>query len=69
MNVIGKQFINGERVARSEQKLYSYDAATGEALPYTFYQALPEEADAAAKAAAAAYPLYRKTGLQERADF
>ena len=69
MNVIGKQFINGERVAKSDKKLYSYDAATGEALPYTFYQALSEEADAAAKAAAVAYPLYRKTSLQDRAEF
>lgn len=69
MQVIGKQFINGERVAKSTEKLYSYDAVSGETLPWTFYQALPEEANAAARAAAAAYPLYRKTSLQDRADF
>lgn len=69
MNVIGKQFINGERVAGSEELLYSYDAASGEALPYRFHQALVEEVRAAAEAAAAAYPVYRKTSLAERAGF
>lgn len=69
MNVIGKQFINGERVAGSDELLYSYDAASGEALPYTFYQALVSEVDLVARAAAAAYPAYRKTSLEERAVF
>ncbi len=69
MNVIGKQFIGGERVGASGKTFCSCDAATGEALPYVFYQAGEVEVQAAARAAAQAYPGYRHGSLSDRAAF
>jgi NADP-dependent aldehyde dehydrogenase len=47
----------------------SIDAARGVPLPYTFFAASEAEVGLAAEAAARAYPVYRKTGLEERAGF
>jgi len=69
MNVTGKQFINGQRVAQSEVTFHSFDAATGNALPYTFFEATQVEVLQAVDAAAAAFPHYRQTGIEERAVF
>lgn len=69
MNIIGKQFINGQRVARSTVTFSSFDAATGNALPYTFYEASGEEIRLAVAAASAAFTRYRQTGTEERAVF
>ena len=52
--ILGHNYIGGQRSACGTVKLQSVDASTGEALPHDFYQATPEEVDAAAKAAAAA---------------
>ena len=54
MQIVGKQFIRGERVASSAKTFVSYDAAEGVSLPYTFYQATGEEVRAATKTAAEA---------------
>ena len=56
---IGHNIIGGAFSAAGSVVHKSHDATTGEALPYDFIQATPEEVDAAAKAAAAAYPTYR----------
>ena len=50
-------------------KLQSVDATTGETLPYEFVEATEQEVDAAAKAAAAAYPAYRSLPASRRAEF
>lgn len=67
--ILGHNYIGGQRSAAGQLKLQSVDASTGEALPYDFSQATPEEVDAAAKAAAAAYPAYRSLSAERRAQF
>ncbi|TBU81652.1 aldehyde dehydrogenase (NADP(+)) [Pseudomonas daroniae] len=66
---IGHNIIGGAFSAAGSVVHQSHDASTGEALPYDFVQATPEEVDAAAKAAAAAYPAYRSLPAAKRADF
>jgi NADP-dependent aldehyde dehydrogenase len=67
--VLGHNYIGGQRSASGTLKLQSVDASTGEALPHDFFQATPEEVDAAAKAAASAYPAYRSLSAERRAQF
>lgn len=69
MEIQGKQFIDGKRTAESTDSFFSYEAATGEQLPYEFFAATDAEISRAAAAAAAAFPLYRTSGLSERAAF
>ena len=67
--ILGHNYIGGQRSALGSVTLHSVDAETGEALPHAFIQATPEEVDAAAKAAAAAYPAYRTLSAERRAQF
>ncbi|PTT91175.1 aldehyde dehydrogenase (NADP(+)), partial [Pseudomonas sp. HMWF031] len=67
--ILGHNYIGGQRSALGTVKLQSVDAETGEALPHDFYQATPQEVDAAAKAAALAYPVYRRLSAERRAQF
>ncbi|WP_415769446.1 aldehyde dehydrogenase (NADP(+)) [Pseudomonas sp. LB3P38] len=67
--IIGQNYIAGQRSAAGTIIVNSVDASTGEALPHDFYQATLEEVDAAAKAAAAAYPAYRSLSAERRAQF
>ncbi|HBX56316.1 aldehyde dehydrogenase (NADP(+)) [Pseudomonas sp. UBA2684] len=69
LNLIGHNYIGGERRAAGSIQHKSLDATSGEALPYLFTQATPEEVDAAANAAAAAYPRYRNLAAVRRAEF
>lgn len=68
-NLIGHNYIGGERRAAGSVQHNSLDASTGEALPCTFIQATPEEVDAAAAAAAAAFPGFRNLPAVRRAEF
>ncbi|WP_283190815.1 aldehyde dehydrogenase (NADP(+)) [Pseudomonas sp. PMCC200344] len=67
--ILGHNYIGGQRSAAGEIIVKSVDANTGENLPYSFHQATLEEVDAAAKAAAAAYPTYRSLSAERRAQF
>jgi NADP-dependent aldehyde dehydrogenase len=67
--VFGHNYIGGQRSAAGTVILHSIDASTGEALPQAFYQATAQEVEAAANAAAAAYPAYRALSAQRRAQF
>jgi len=69
LSLTGHNYIGGERRAAGTVQHKSLDASSGEALPYTFIQATPEEVDAAAQAAAAAYPIYRNLSAVRRAEF
>ncbi|MGG2399153.1 aldehyde dehydrogenase (NADP(+)) [Pseudomonas sp. SH1-B] len=69
LSLTGHNYIGGERRAAGTVEHKSLDASSGEALPYTFIQATPEEVDAAAQAAAAAYPIYRNLSAERRAEF
>ncbi|WP_437882565.1 aldehyde dehydrogenase (NADP(+)) [Pseudomonas sp. LRF_L74] len=69
MNICGKNYVAGRRSAEGRTIIHSYDASTGERLPYDFFQATPDEVDAAAVAAAAAYPRYRALPAGRRAEF
>lgn len=69
LNLIGHNYIGGERCAAGSIQHKSVDATNGEALPYVFTQATPGEVDAAASAAAAAYPTYRNLPAVRRAEF
>ncbi|WP_323600778.1 aldehyde dehydrogenase (NADP(+)) [Pseudomonas putida] len=65
----GQQFIGGSRRATGTASLHSVDAHTGQALPSAFFQATEQEVDAAALAAAAAYPIYRALPALRRSEF
>ncbi|HEY0288870.1 MAG TPA: aldehyde dehydrogenase family protein, partial [Pseudomonas sp.] len=67
--VLGQNFIAGARSALGEPQHKSLDATTGEALPYSFYQATDAEIDAAALAAKDAFPAYRQLSPARRAEF
>jgi NADP-dependent aldehyde dehydrogenase len=67
--ILGHNYIGGQRSAAGSVKLQSFDATTGEALPQDFSQATAQEVDAAANAAAAAYPAYRSLSAKRRAQF
>jgi NADP-dependent aldehyde dehydrogenase len=67
MKIIGKQFIDGRRVAQSGSTFSSIEAATGAALPHTFFQATEAEVQQAVAVATAAWVTFRKTGIEERA--
>ncbi|NUT78154.1 aldehyde dehydrogenase (NADP(+)) [Pseudomonas sp. C1C7] len=67
--IIGHNYIGGARSAAGSISVRSHDAVTGEALPYSFMQATVDEVDAAALAAAAAYPLFRALSAVRRAEF
>jgi alpha-ketoglutaric semialdehyde dehydrogenase len=67
--ILGHNYIGGQRSAAGSVKLHSVDASTGEDLPHDFYQATPQEVDAAAHAAAIAYPAYRSLSAERRAQF
>ncbi|MFC4863796.1 aldehyde dehydrogenase (NADP(+)) [Pseudomonas sp. MAHUQ-62] len=69
LNLIGHNYIGGARRAAGDITHHSLDAGTGQALPYRFIQATPEEVDAAAEAAAAAYPRFRNLSAVRRAEF
>ncbi|MGH8404637.1 MAG: aldehyde dehydrogenase family protein, partial [Pseudomonas sp.] len=67
--ICGHNYIGGQRSAAGSITLQSIDATSGEALPFDFYQATAQEVDAAANAAAQAYPAYRSLSAQHRASF
>ncbi|AFO46785.1 aldehyde dehydrogenase [Pseudomonas putida DOT-T1E] len=67
--ILGHNFIAGQRSAAGPQRLQSLDASTGEALPYSFAQATEAEVDQAAKAAAAAFAEFRQLTPARRAEF
>ena len=69
MDIFGKQFIDGKREASSGITFVACDAVSGETLPHKISTATEAEVRSAAEAAARAYPVYRKTGLEERAGF
>ena len=68
-STIGHNIIGGVFSAAGSVVHSSHDATTGEPLPYAFIQASAEEVDAAAKAAAEAYPAYRSLPATQRAAF
>jgi NADP-dependent aldehyde dehydrogenase len=69
LEILGHNYIGGARSAVGGIILNSHDANTGEALPYSFVQATAQEVDAAAQAAAAAYPAFRNLPATRRAQF
>ncbi|MDD0974157.1 aldehyde dehydrogenase (NADP(+)) [Pseudomonas fontis] len=68
-DIIGHNYIGGARSAAGNTTLLSHAASGGEALPYAFHQATAAEVDAAAQAAAQAYPSYRSLPPERRAQF
>ena len=67
--VSGHNYIAGNRSAQGSNTLQSHDASTGEALPYQFHQATVDEVNAAAEAAASAFPVFRNLSAARRAGF
>ncbi|MCU1717712.1 aldehyde dehydrogenase (NADP(+)) [Pseudomonas sp. 5P_3.1_Bac2] len=67
--LLGHNYIGGQRSAQGDIRLHSLDASTGEALPAVFIQATEAEVAAAANAAAAAWPSYRNLPALRRAEF
>lgn len=69
LEIRGHNYIGGGRSAAGSVTLQSFDATTGEALPYAFHQATEAEVNAAAKAADSAFTPYRHLSAQQRAEF
>ncbi|TNV19524.1 aldehyde dehydrogenase (NADP(+)) [Buttiauxella sp. B2] len=69
MSIVGKNYIKGKRSGQSNQTLTSYDAHSGEALPFSFYQATESEANQACDGAQSAFAEYRLTSPEQRAEF
>lgn len=67
--VLGQQFIAGARSGLGEPRHQSFDAATGEALPWAFHQATLDEVGQAALAAKNAFGVYRQLSPVRRAEF
>lgn len=67
--ILGHNYIGGQRSALGKVSLKSLDAATGEELPGAFSQATAVEVDAAATAAAKAFPVFRNLPASRRAEF
>ena len=67
--ILGHNYIGGQRSAEGSTLVKSVDATTGETLPYDFYQATAQEVDRAATAAASAYPAFRVLSAERRAEF
>lgn len=66
---IGHNFIAGQRSAEGTQILQSFNATTGDALAFEFYQATTEEVNRACEAASQAFKSYRHTSPEQRAQF
>ncbi|MGY2291241.1 aldehyde dehydrogenase (NADP(+)) [Pseudomonas sp. SDO528_S397] len=69
MNILGHNFIAGQRSALGTQTHVSHNATTGSALPYTFVQATEAEVDAACDAAQQAALTFRDLPSARRAEF
>ncbi|MCK8410128.1 aldehyde dehydrogenase (NADP(+)) [Erwinia amylovora] len=65
----GQNFIDGKRSSLGDRILSSFDAQSGEALPYLFWQAAEKEAEQACLAARRAFAEYRSTSAEQRAVF
>lgn len=68
-NHIGHNIIGGLFSASGSVTLQSFDANSGEALPFSFHQATIEEVDSAARSAEAAYSAFRSLPAVRRAEF
>ena len=67
--ILGHNFIGGQRSAEGSVIVKSVDASTGETLVHDFHQATLGEVDRAARAAASAYPAFRALSAERRAEF
>lgn len=67
IQITGQNFIAGQRLSAGTKLVLSYNAHSGEALPYTFTQATPAEIDQAVAGAYATYPQFRQTAPEQRA--
>ena len=67
--ILGHNYIGGQRSAEGSIIVKSVDATSGENLAADFYQATPSEVDRAAKAAASAYPTFRALRAERRGEF
>ena len=67
--ILGHNYIGGQRSAEGNIIVKSVDAVSGETLAYEFHQATLQEVDRAAAAAASAYPAFRALSAERRAEF
>ncbi|WP_448089875.1 aldehyde dehydrogenase (NADP(+)) [Pseudomonas azerbaijanoccidentalis] len=68
-DILGQQFIDGQRSALGRETLHSVDASSGQALPYVFHQASDQEVTLAVAAATRAFAPFRQLSPARRADF
>ncbi|WP_130930974.1 aldehyde dehydrogenase (NADP(+)) [Pseudomonas sp. Sample_24] len=68
-DILGQQFIDGQRSALGRETLHSVDASSGQALPYVFHQATEQEVALAVAAATRAFAPFRQLPPGRRADF
>ncbi|MBO9538833.1 aldehyde dehydrogenase (NADP(+)) [Herbaspirillum sp.] len=69
LNILGHNYIGGQRSGKGEVKLHSVDATTGALFETPFLTATEAEVAAAVRAAEKVYPAYRATTSQQRAAF
>ncbi|AOE85895.1 aldehyde dehydrogenase (NADP(+)) [Pseudomonas sp. TCU-HL1] len=68
LNILGHNFIADSRCASGQKTHQSFNATTGEALPYKFWQATPAEVELACEQAALASKSFRTTSAEKRAE-
>ncbi|AON52471.1 aldehyde dehydrogenase (NADP(+)) [Herbaspirillum seropedicae] len=68
-NILGHNYIGGQRSGQGDVALHSVDATTGALFETPFLTATDKEVAAAVHAAEQAYPLYRATTSEQRAQF
>ncbi|WP_025856492.1 aldehyde dehydrogenase (NADP(+)) [Pseudomonas sp. CHM02] len=68
-DILGQQFIDGQRSALGQQPLQSIDARSGQPLPYVFLQADEREVQLAVEAATRAFAPFRQLSPLRRSEF
>ncbi|MGO4441315.1 aldehyde dehydrogenase (NADP(+)) [Rhizobium sp. RAF56] len=69
MTITGDQFIGGRSVSGAGKEFFAIEAATGNALEPAFHGGTGDDVEKAAAFAWEAFPVYRETTLEKRAEF
>jgi NADP-dependent aldehyde dehydrogenase len=69
MTITGEQFIGGRSVSGAGKEFHGIEAATGKAIEPAFYGGTRDDVGKAASFAWEAFPVYRETTLEKRAEF
>ena len=69
MTLSGEQLIGQQHLHTEGESFTAYNPQSGQPLPQAFFEATSQEVDQAVQLAMAAFPIYRKTSREDRANF